>query len=347
MAFLSAVDIANRALQRVGSPLITTFGDNTKQAKQAAFAYGKVKTAELRRSVWRFATKRAVLRPLTATTKRFIPPVWQEPSDYSVGAVVQDNLGIYWICMVANTATATNGPGSIQVGQPNNWQQYFGPVVGDLYSDTTSYYAGEPVYAVVDDVDTWYISLVNGNVGNAVGTAADWTAINATDLPINYMVPAGYGVTNKVARNIYPLPNGYLRPAAPDPRTPGAASLDTSAALRVLDWQAESGYFVSANTQPIIFRFVADISDVSQFDDLFCEGLAARLGYELCETLTQSAVKLQACGMAYNQFMRDARNANKLEIGSTETDDDIYLDTIGPAGVIDKSPTPAPAPRGG
>lgn len=339
-AYQTPYDIANRALQKLGSPFLETFADPSKQAAQAGFCYDKLRLAELERSVWRFATFRSTLRPLTATTKRMIPPAFSATSaTYTVGQVVQDSSGIYWICQVANTSSSTNGPGSVQTGRPNNWTQYFGPVAGDVWSDAVTYSAGEIVYAVVDDADNWYLSLTNNNINNAVGTASDWAPLSATDLPITIFGPAGPGVTNQtLARNIYLLPNGYLRPAAPDPRIASGPTLSTSGGLKVLDWQFEGGYFVSKSTDPVVFRYVADISDVTVMDPLFCEGLAARLAYELCETLTQSQAKQQAMGAAYEKFIAEARNKNLLETGSTEEDDPDFLAAIGPAGVTDRSP---------
>lgn len=337
--FTTQYDIANRALQRLGSPFLDTFSDPSKQAAQAGFAYDKLRLAELERSVWRFATFRATIRPITSTTKRMIPPVWVGSGSYDLGAVVQDSNGIYWICQVANSASATNGPGSVQApAQPNNWTQYFGPIHGDLYSASVTYSAGEVVYAIVDDADVWYISIANNNLNNTLGTAGIWVALTATDLPIPVLGPAGVGVTNQVARNVFMLPNGYLRPAAPDPRIPSGPTTATSGGLKVLDYQFEQNYFVSRNTTPVILRYVADISDVSAFDPLFCEGLGARLAYELCETLTQSQVKQQSCAVAYEKFIGEARNKNLLEVGSTEEDDPDFLMAIGPAGVMDRSP---------
>lgn len=347
MAFKSPIDIVNRGLQRVGSPLIATFQDNTKQAAQSGFVYDKVRLAELERSTWRFATYRSTLRALTATTLRMIPPLYNDAATYAVGSVVQDTLGIYWVAMVANTGNGFNGPGTVQTGQPNNWTQYFGPISGDLYSTTVIYSAGELVYTVVDEADVWYISVVNNNQNNAVGTAGVWTPLSATDLPITILGPAGPNVSNNnLERNVFMLPNGFLRLAAPDPRVGSGSTPATSGGLKVLDWQFEQNYFVTKAPGPLVIRAVCDISDVTAFDPLFCEGLGARIGYELAEALTQSQGKQQACAGAYAQFIQEARNKNRLEIGSTEDDDDGYLATIGPAGVKDKMPA-APAPQRG
>ncbi len=78
------------------------------------------------------------------------------------------------------------------------------------------------------------------------------------------------------------------------------------------------------------FRFVADVSDVTIMDALFCEALGARIGYEVCETLTQSSTKMQTIGAAYQKFMHDARIVNQIETGATEMDEEA-MQLSGPA----------------
>ncbi len=74
-----------------------------------------------------------------------------------------------------------------------------------------------------------------------------------------------------------------------------------------------------------MFRFAANISQVPLMDSMFCEGLACRVAYAVCETLTNSNVKLQAIGGAYKAFMGEARLANGIEVGSTQPPLDDFL----------------------
>ena len=341
--FTTGLDIANRALQYCGATRIAAFTDNTKQAAETKFVYPLIRQAELRRSVWRCAIKRAVLRPFTATTKRFIAPAWAATTVYVVGSVVQDSNGTYWVCMIANTASTSNAPGVYVAGQPQYWQEWFGNVFGDVYSHTVTYYAGELAY-VAGSPDTWYLSLGNANVGHdTAGTpqSAHWAAqTGATDLLINFLIAAGPSVTiNTVARNLFPLPLGYLRVTNQDPKVGSTATNTISAGLRFSDWEFESSYLISASTDPIILRFVADVADVTQLDPLLCEALAARVAFSVCEILTQSNIKLQAIAAAYQKFMNDARMVNLIETGSTEPEEPEYLLTRGPAGVVDNIPS--------
>jgi hypothetical protein len=66
--FQSPVDIANRGMQHIGAVRIGAlgFGELSVQASECGFVYDKVRRAELRRNVWRFATRLCVLRPFEA-----------------------------------------------------------------------------------------------------------------------------------------------------------------------------------------------------------------------------------------------------------------------------------------
>lgn len=338
MSFTSPVDICNRGLQHVGARRIATLADNSKQAAEVNFCYDKLRRAELRRSVWRFATRRCTLKALTGTTKRFIPAAWTGTStSYLAGTIVQDTSGVYWICMVSNTSTLLNGPGTVQLGQPFNWQQYFGPVVADAYSAGVTYNAGDVVYTA-GSPDLYYLSASNANTANTPSSGAPWVVItSAIDQQI--LIPQPIQVTyNGIVQTAYALPYGFMRMAAQNPRSASTSTLATSANLPYLDWTLEGGYLMTATTAPIIFRYVADVQNVPEMDDMFCEGLAARIGYEVCETLTQSNVKLQAIAAAYQKFVKDARLINMLETGNTEPEEEEYELTRGPQGVTDSVP---------
>ena len=63
----SAIDVANRALMRVGAERITSFGEATNEAALAASEYEPLVLATLSRRRWRFATAEATLVRLQAT----------------------------------------------------------------------------------------------------------------------------------------------------------------------------------------------------------------------------------------------------------------------------------------
>src|SRR6202035_3391523 len=120
--YTTAYDIANRGCQQLGARRILTFADSSVQAQEFGFSYDKLRQEELRRTVWRFATRRAVLRKITSTTKRFIAPAWATGQTYSLGMIVQNTYGVspadgvYWICYLANNSSAANAPGVYVAG---------------------------------------------------------------------------------------------------------------------------------------------------------------------------------------------------------------------------------------
>lgn len=339
MGFTQPLDIWNRGMQFLGIPQISSTTENTKQQRECSFCYDKLRRAELRRAPWRFATRRATLRPLTATTQFFQPAAWASGSNYLVGQLVVDAVGTYWICLVAHSATAINGPGSVQVPGPQNWQEFFGTLFCDTWTTSAgnTYNLGELVY--LSQTAKFYLSLINGNTGSPDSTS--WVALMGAGLPALFFTVAGPGVklTGR-ARNLFPLPTGYLRAREQDDgKAPGSTNLGTSAGLRFSDMQIEDNYFVSQATTPQVFRFGADITDVTRMDDLFCDGLAHRIAYELAETLTNSSQKVQLAGAAYRLFISDARLINWLEVGNTEPQEEDYE--------AEKVARPQPTPQGG
>jgi hypothetical protein len=348
--FQTNVDIANRAMQHLGQTAIVAFTDTSRQAIEIAAAYDKLRTTLLQMTPWRFATRRAFIYPYTTSTGRFIPAPWAGSTPYVVGQIVQDTNGTYWICQYSHTSSATavagsNAPGYALTGYPAYWQQYFGPLVADLYSSSVTYNAGDLAYTGSGPYDV-YISLTNGNINHAPSGGSPWQNISGsgaatTFLSTAFVLPAGVGFTNNsLARNIFPLPNGFLRFTAPDQKRPNNPFLAASAAMRMQDWEPEGNYFVSSSTTPLLVRFIADVSDVLSMTPLFCETLAAFNGKELSEPLTQSQEKFQRIAAAFNDLFTTAEQINYLEIGSTEVQEGAMADD----SQVTKFPNAGPEP---
>lgn len=344
MLFQTPIDIANRACQHLGQGFLNTFSDGTRQANELNFCYDKLRTAELQKSPWRFATRRALIYPFTATTKRFIPVAWAISTAYLVGQIVMDSFGTYWICIFSHTSSGssglgTNAPGFSIVGNPAYWQEYFGPLVMDLWSSSVTYNAGDLVYTGTNPYNV-FISLINANTNNST-TGADWqnisgTGVNTTLIPVNFIIPAGPSFASN--RNIFPLPNGFLRFTSPDGKNTNGPNLVASGGMRFVDWQPESGYFVSTATTPTLIRFIADVSDVLSMTPLFCETLGASCAKEVCEPLTQSQEKYARVAASYAELFDKAEVVNYLELGSTEVQDGAMNDDTQNS----RYPTPAP-----
>ncbi len=150
-AFNEPVDIVNRALQILELPRLTSLKDSNLAATEMAFAYDKRREYELRRNLWRFATRRVALRPAASTSVLLAPVLWVAGT-YPGGAIVKDATGQTWVNLVNNNTGIPGVPGS-------GWEQYFGPLTvtpwatpntpgvqpGSL-SGTTAYFPGELIY---------------------------------------------------------------------------------------------------------------------------------------------------------------------------------------------------------
>ncbi len=318
-AFTSPVDIANRALQHVGSPRIASFLDNSKQASESNFVYDKLRRAELRRAIWRFATRRVPLRAITSTSMLLNPLTWLVGTTYAAMAIVQDASGALWQSLVA--ANVGNTP-----GEPSAfWTAYHGPIAADVWATGTTYYIGDIVYKTAGN--TIYISTTNSQSANDPASGAPWLSLGAaTTQTLTQFNLLGFGQrTADTAKTIYRLPYGFLRMASQDLKSAASPMLATSGGIRYTDWELQGNYlFSTTSTSPILFRCVMDFANVPEFDDLFCEGLAARMGMDLCEPLTQSDAKVKTIAEKYSRYISEARKVNAIELGSTEDEEMDY-----------------------
>lgn len=223
------------------------------------------------------------------------------------------------------------------------------------WSSGTTYSIGQHVYNTTDGLI--YSSVGNGNVGHNPATdggvnwtntgvlcpwttvfvagtgSVKWREIGGAEFPngvgittLNIAYPLGSGPSSQnVTRNVYRLPAGYLKDAPQDPKAGSNSWLGAPTNTLYNDWLFESEYIVTRDNGVIILRFVADIQDVKKMKSMFCEGLAARIGMEVCEPLTQSSAKLGTIAQLYAKAMGEARTVNAIEAGSEEAPLDDYL----------------------
>jgi hypothetical protein len=142
-----------------------------------------------------------------------------------------------------------------------------------------------------------------------------------TVAPLGLVYPPGAGPISQIStRNVYMLPANFLRRANINPRTGPGAWWPSSPPSD--DYDFIDQFFTSTSSDVIPFRFVADMTDVGRFHDLFCERLGARIGLETCERLTQSTAKKQATASEYEKFGREAIAINAILIGPEEPPED-------------------------
>lgn len=361
-----AVDIANRALQHCGERRIDVtegFNEDSQQADECSFVYGKLRRAELRRNVWRFATRWAPLRPITATTRELAPALWSSTTTYSYGSLVSDAQGLIWISV--RHANLNNNPGAVYY-----WELYTGPLAIPLYVADEAYFSGDVVYTTDgdgtfkaymslvdgnednpatpnewDDEVTYrrddlvgyssviYMSLIDFNLGITPVEGASWTAVEPRGTGSEKWVELSVGLVDRRmlhpparnSRHVFRLPANYLRMAPQDPKA-GVHTYVGGPGNRVVeDWVFEGDYFSASSPFTIMFRFVADVQNVQQYDDMFCEGLACRIALAISPRLSQSTADEQVIAAKYAAFMTEARQVNGIETGSVEPPEDDFI----------------------
>jgi hypothetical protein len=172
MPFIDSLDIANRVCQLIGVEQIFSPTEDSQRALEIANAYDKLRDTELRRNVWRFAVRKAVLRAIDTTTLLIAPSAYDATKTYLPGDVVQDTNGQLWISEIADSVN--NAPG----GNNEAWDMYFGPRTASLYDSTQAYDAGELVYIVTGTTPNGYqvyLSLISSN-SDAPNVATAWAA---------------------------------------------------------------------------------------------------------------------------------------------------------------------------
>lgn len=172
-AFQDSLDIANRALDHLGLPHILAVDEDSIRNSTMSSVYDKMREAELRRNIWKCAKKRTLLRPISDSARLLAPREWEDQETYLPGSVVADGNGGLWLSWRADNYG--NEPGASDA-----WDAYNGPMTVDAWSSSTTYSAGEIVYAPAsyDGSFVIYYSLENSNSDNPE-TSTAW-AIGTT-----------------------------------------------------------------------------------------------------------------------------------------------------------------------
>jgi hypothetical protein len=187
------LDIANRALQHVRFPHISSFAEGSAPAYETAFVYDKLRRAELRRNAWRFAIKRVTLRALDYASVVLTPSTYAAGTTYPTGAIVQypANSGAYWISL--KDSNTGNTPGVPTAYGVLSWDQYFGPLTMDPFNWAggsaaptipLSYNVGELVFTTPGD-GTYTIYRAQ-RAGSALDTTPTPSAVDTWEDNILY-----------------------------------------------------------------------------------------------------------------------------------------------------------------
>ena len=274
---------------------------------------------------------------------------WSSSPTYVPGALVIGSDGVLYQSLVSNSnhnpAAGASPTQWLASGAPGSWplwnatityakNQFISGTDGQVYQ---SVQAGnlnnQPVgstYNPNTPSSNWWVKIgvtvpwISNFASPA--TSLNWLGLDGVldNININYPIGTGPSIQTQT-KNIFMLPNGFLRHAPQQPKAGSTSFLGAPTGLMYSDWEMDGNYIVSQSPYPIIFRFGADITNVGKMDDMFCEALGARIALAVVETLTQSGSKMANIERDYKKFVDDARTVNGIEQGPTEPPEDDYI----------------------
>lgn len=314
-AFLTDIDVINRSLQLLRRPGIARRTATSAEAVEMDRAYEQRREAELGTNLWRFATRRVVLRAISTATDLWTPAAYAAGTTYAVGNIVTYNSQ-WWQSKVASNTGNTPAMGAY-------WRQYTGVDYLNAFDEDETYFAGE----MVSSSGSYYLSLVNDNEGNTPPSAANWLALGGTVVDLQILYPLGTGpAADTTTSNVYRLPRGFLRAAPTNPKGASSVWMGMPRGTIREDWVYEDNYIVAGQTPTLLLRYVADMIDVPDMPALFCEALAASLAEATAATLVQPQEDVPRAVSRARLAYRDARakavRVNAIEIGPI----DPYID---------------------
>ena len=297
--FQTPYDIGNRAAQHCRAERFSAFTDFSASAQEIGFVYDKLREAELRRRVWRFAVRRSVLRAIDSTTLLWTPPAYASATSYSFGQVVTYN-GEWWQAKTASTGQ-TPAAGAY-------WQHYFGPDTLELFTaGAVTFHAGE----LTSSGGVVYLSLIDANQDTP--PTSNWLAVNGTTAALQILYPISTGPrTDQTTANVFRLPVGYLRRAPSEEKGAHYYYVGVAAGPPQEDWVFEGDYIVSRDAGPLMLRFVANMVDVPDFDPMFCEGLAARIAVECAPRIAAPDFLDKAIANSERHYRREIQEAGEV-----------------------------------
>jgi hypothetical protein len=104
---------------------------------------------------------------------------------------------------------------------------------------------------------------------------------------------------------LYQLPNDFLRLQMAGDLFPGASFTDYRNGPDQ-DYALQNNQIATNIPPPLDIRYVARVTDPTEFNPQFALVLGYRMGMALAETLTQSTDKAQACAAAYGSALSTA-----------------------------------------
>ena len=254
---------------------------------------------------------------------------WLSTTTFNQGDVVQGSNGWYYLSLInlnlGNDPTMATLPWNS--GSPYSIGDLAAGGNGVIYESVTDDNVGNDPQADngTNWVETGALQTWTNQFNASLGSD-QWRQIKCTLSRINYAYPVGAGPSSQQqTRNVFMLPNGFLRTAPQDPKAGAVSYLGAPSGRQYDDWEIQDGFLISNFPGTIILRFIADVTQVTRMDPMFCEGLACRAANAVVERLTQSDSKIANIQKEYVKFMGEARLSNMIETGAVEPPVDDYI----------------------
>ena len=176
-----------------------------------------------------------------------------------------------------------------------------------------------------------YMGMWQAFAGPVQSLSIHWQQINANLVPITLAWPRGSRTwpvgtgpsSDTASSNVYRLPANWLRRAAENPKDGLYPYLGGPTFINQKDWVFEGDWMISQLCGPVMFRFSADVQDVTEFDSMFCEAfsllLAIEVGAQCGSDQVPEAEKL------YKTLIDAARTVDAIEQGTTTEPDDLLI----------------------
>jgi hypothetical protein len=91
------------------------------------------------------------------------------------------------------------------------------------------------------------------------------------------------------------------------------------------DFRIEGRYILCDETSEIDIRYISKEINVSDWDSLFVDAIAARMAFEACEPLTNNASKKEQFLRDYKEAISKARRADGIETPAEPLQEDSWL----------------------
>ena len=169
----------------------------------------------------------------------------------------------------------------------------------EILNDALVLIGEPPVHSITDDVKRARLGRVlYDKIRDELLRKHNWNfATTRTTLTTKSDVSPAYGFSNAFA-----LPPDFLRFAQPEIRTLKFALEDHQGQRSIL-----------TDLSQIAFRYVADVTDVNRFDDVFKRCLAYRIAADLCISMTKNQALRDRMRAEFQDMIDEAQFADHQE----------------------------------